>query len=333
MLFPIAAGGTYRKKWHNPDSTASFGADRDFGRLHAGCDIGAPHDMRVVAIAGGKVVERGAKPFMEGLPLWAIAIKHDAGFVARYTEINEIPESLKVGSTVAEGQFLGIVQIAGTMSMLHFELYRGDRSGLLSVPKNKWPKNEKGKGKKPSELTDLERQAIITAGYDPDMARRDDILDPREFLLALEKGDNAGAPAAAQVGPNAAVPLSRTYTGPLAVPFGVPPGGDSHGAMDFAWTAEFQRDAPEIGALTIGVITRAGSDVSGDILETAQRVDLIVEPRHPVHRIQHDHLRAELLPAQRRPGPSLGVRVIKAQPAFQSETGGIAPEGFHVLAQ
>lgn len=38
MLFPIAAGGTYRKKWRTVDSSASFGGGRDFGRLQAGCD-------------------------------------------------------------------------------------------------------------------------------------------------------------------------------------------------------------------------------------------------------------------------------------------------------
>lgn len=187
MLFPIATGYEYRKKWHNAGSTASFGADRK-GRLHAGCDIGTAHGVPVVAIEGGKVVERGTKPFIKGTPLFAIAIKHDSGFVARYTEINGIPESLQKGSSVTAGQQLGYTQQAGEKCMLHFELYRGDRTGSLSVPTAKVPK-----GKKPNQYTETEAQAIRSAGYLPMYGRRDDLLDPREFLLKLEKGSASAA--------------------------------------------------------------------------------------------------------------------------------------------
>lgn len=187
MLFPIAAGYDYRTKWRHAGSSAGFGADRK-GRLHAGCDIGTAHGVPVIAIEGGKVVERGDKPFIKGTPLWAIAIKHDSGFVARYTEINGIPESLKVGVSVGAGQELGYTQQAGEKCMLHFELYRGDRKGSLSVPNGKKPK-----GKKPNEYTEAEAQAIRAAGYLPAYGRRDDLLDPREFLLKLEKGSASGA--------------------------------------------------------------------------------------------------------------------------------------------
>ena len=187
MYFPIAAGHAYTKKWRNAGTSASFGADRK-GRLHAGCDIGAAHGTPVVAIEGGKVIERGTKPFISGTQLYAIAIKHDSGFVARYTEINGIPVDLQKNSTVAAGQQLGYVQQAGKLSMLHFELYRGNGSGSLSVPYGKAPK-----GKKPDNYTESEKQAIRTAGYLPMYGRRDDILDPREFLLALEKKSEVSA--------------------------------------------------------------------------------------------------------------------------------------------
>jgi murein DD-endopeptidase MepM/ murein hydrolase activator NlpD len=187
MFFPIAAGYDYRKKWHHAGSSAGFGADRK-GRLHAGCDIGTAHGVPVIAIEGGKVVERGNKPFIKGTPLWAIAIKHDSGFVARYTEINGIPEGLKKGVSVSAGQELGYTQQAGQKCMLHFELYRGDRKGSLSVPNALKPK-----GKKPKDYTEAEAQAIRAAGYLPGYGRRDDLLDPREFLLKLEKGSASAA--------------------------------------------------------------------------------------------------------------------------------------------
>lgn len=181
MYFPIAAGYDYTKKWRNAGTSAGFGADRK-GRLHAGCDIGASHGTPVIAIEGGEVVERGTKPFIKGTQLFAIAIKHDSGFVARYTEINGIPESLKKGASVSAGQELGYTQQGGEKCMLHFELYKGGRKGSLSVPYAKVPK-----GKKPNEYTAAEAQAIRSAGYLPMYGRRDDVVDPREFLLALEK--------------------------------------------------------------------------------------------------------------------------------------------------
>jgi murein DD-endopeptidase MepM/ murein hydrolase activator NlpD len=187
MYFPIAAGYDYTKKWRTAGTTAGFGADRK-GRLHAGNDLGAAHGTPVVAIEGGKVIERGTKPFIPGTPLYAIAIKHESGFVARYTEINGIPEELKIGASVGAGQELGYTQQAGQKCMLHFELYRGDRKGSLSCPRAKLPK-----GKKPNQYTEAEAQVIRTAGYLPMYQRREDILDPREFLLKLEKGSTAGA--------------------------------------------------------------------------------------------------------------------------------------------
>lgn len=119
MLFPIEAGKTYSKRWQMPGTKGGFGADRSQGRTHAGCDLGAAHGVKVHAIEGGKVVERSTKPFIEGSVLFAIAIKHDSGFVARYTEINGIPAKLTIGSSVGDGEELGHVQLWGRISMCH----------------------------------------------------------------------------------------------------------------------------------------------------------------------------------------------------------------------
>src|SRR5688500_3165041 len=52
-----------------------------------------------------------------------------------------------------------------------------------------------------------------------------------------------------------------------------------------------------------------------DLLEAAQRRDLVVEVRHPVHRIEHHDLRAEPLPALRGLQPGVGIGRVEPQPA------------------
>src|SRR5216684_5236361 len=63
-------------------------------------------------------------------------------------------------------------------------------------------------------------------------------------------------------------------------------------------------------------------------LEAPQGLDLLIELRHPVHRIEHHHLGAETLPALRGLGPELRVGLIHAQPTFEPEGGGIPSECF-----
>lgn len=218
MLFPIAAGHAYSTKWRIAGSTAGFGADRKPGRQHTGCDIGAAHGTPMVAIEGGTVFERGSKPFIENTPLWAIAIKHDSGFIARYTEISGIPDTLKKGSKVIAGQQLGIVQQWGRFMMLHFELHSDvTRTQSLSMSKKYWPA-----GKSAATVTDTDKQAIRDKGYIAPLQRRDDILDPREFLLALEAKSDSAALAALKGQPGLGATsvyanISRAYSGPLSV--------------------------------------------------------------------------------------------------------------------
>ena len=177
MRFPIALdrpGVSHR--WKTPGVDGGFGADRGdgTGRKHAAVDIGAPHGTPVLAMADGKVTERGHgdNVFLKApMPLFAIAIKHDGGFVARYGEINEIPALLMVGARVREGEQIGIVQQHSlhkrAKSMLHLDLYSGSRSGTLSIPGRLKPKLSapigKRKTKFPVEFSEEDRRAIAAA--------------------------------------------------------------------------------------------------------------------------------------------------------------------------
>ncbi|HYF09154.1 MAG TPA: hypothetical protein VD970_16145, partial [Acetobacteraceae bacterium] len=144
----------------------------------------------------------------------------DSGFVARYGEINDIPATLVEGAKVGEGEQLGIVQRhtlhSRAASMLHLELYKGDRSGTLSIPHALEPKLAKPVGKRkrkhPSEFTAEERAHILSRGYLPDFLRRADLVDPTEFLKRLEAG--ATGPSGTAMG--AAIVMALIAGNPLA---------------------------------------------------------------------------------------------------------------------
>ena len=70
-----------------------------------------------------------------------------------------------------------------------------------------------------------------------------------------------------------------------------------------------------------------------DFLEAPQGLDLPIELRHTIHRIEHHDLGAETLPAMRGGGPKLRVGFVNAQPAFEPELGRIASERLQMLAQ
>lgn len=235
MHFPIAAGHSYTRNWRIYGHSAGFGYNRAPGRDHAGCDLGAAHGTPVVAIEGGTVVERGNKPFIEDTPLWAIAVRHDTGYVARYTEISGIPANLRVGSRVTAGQQLGVVQQWGRLMMLHFELYAdAKRTGSLSMPKRYLG------GKSAAALTEGDKQAIANKGYVATLQRRDDILNPHDFLLALEEKSVSGIMAALKgpTGMPVVTNQSRSYDGPLSVEVGtmVP---SNYGASDTRMSIDY----------------------------------------------------------------------------------------------
>jgi hypothetical protein len=68
-------------------------------------------------------------------------------------------------------------------------------------------------------------------------------------------------------------------------------------------------------------------------MSAPQGLDLAIELRHTIHRIEHHDLSAQTLPAMRGRGPKLRIGLVEAQPAFQAELGRIASERLQMLAQ
>jgi murein DD-endopeptidase MepM/ murein hydrolase activator NlpD len=108
-----------------------FGAPRDGGRLHAGCDLLAPQGTTVYAVADG-VLRNGGEYTFTTKGKWsamthAVEIRH-GNLIARYGEI--LPGSYVGGAHVKRGQ--AIAKIGG-LKMLHFELYtNGSDPGSLT---------------------------------------------------------------------------------------------------------------------------------------------------------------------------------------------------------
>lgn len=138
-------------------SPRSFGSNRPNGRKHAGCDIYAPFGSDVLAVAKGKVIR--SAPFYWGT--WAVEVEHPGLGVIRYGEISVAP-GIAAGVEVLEGMKIGsIAQLINPNPanpnphpMLHFELYTGASTGLLST-------------------------------NDEPFKRRSDLVDPTSFLKSL----------------------------------------------------------------------------------------------------------------------------------------------------
>jgi hypothetical protein len=128
LLFPLRKRPAYSYK----DSGREFGAYRDGGRLHAGCDLLAPEGTEVLAIDNGTVIQ-GPYPFFD--VVYAIEVQHDSGIVVRYTEIQQtLPRGISAGARVTRGQVIGYVGLmTSESSMLHFEMYKGTVNGELST--------------------------------------------------------------------------------------------------------------------------------------------------------------------------------------------------------
>jgi murein DD-endopeptidase MepM/ murein hydrolase activator NlpD len=109
-----------------------FGATRSGGRRkHAACDLLAPVNTPVRAIADGRVI-RASYYFYENTN--AIEVHHPGIGVVRYGELSMkkiVP--LRAGDRVAVGDLVGYVGLLSYgASMLHFELYSGKASGDLT---------------------------------------------------------------------------------------------------------------------------------------------------------------------------------------------------------
>jgi murein DD-endopeptidase MepM/ murein hydrolase activator NlpD len=156
MQFPLAFVPT--KSWH--ERPRNFGAPRPGGRKHAGCDLYAPVGAKIYAVANGTILS--FRPFYLGS--WALVVDHGS-FTVRYGETKPVlPAGLEVGDRVTKGQWIGRVgKLRGlNISMIHFELYDGSRSG---------------------PLTDTSK---------PPFMRRRDLVDPTARLDAAARGPLPG---------------------------------------------------------------------------------------------------------------------------------------------
>jgi len=180
-VFPINLNrpGLTLSHFTSSSSSASFGAGRDGGRIHAGCDLYWTNDdgydyrsgyhslndnLAIYAVADGTIIDYS--PFYMGTN--ELVVDHGE-FVIRYGEVDDggLPNGLGVGSDVSAGQKIaemGDLQMSsGSWSMLHFEIYSGERSGSLTNTSNG------------SYLH------VPNANYQ----RRADLLDCRDFLTDI----------------------------------------------------------------------------------------------------------------------------------------------------
>jgi murein DD-endopeptidase MepM/ murein hydrolase activator NlpD len=130
MAFPL----TFVPKESWAEAPRNFGARRDKGkRKHAGCDLYAPVGTPIFAVADGTVKEFRA--FYLGT--YALVVDH-GDFIVRYGEIQKgIAQNLAKGSKVKKGQKIGLVgKLNGlSISMIHFEMYSGSKTGPLTDTK------------------------------------------------------------------------------------------------------------------------------------------------------------------------------------------------------
>jgi murein DD-endopeptidase MepM/ murein hydrolase activator NlpD len=156
MLFPLK----FRPQEDYKTRPRHFGCRRPHGRKHAGCDLYAAVGSSILAVEDGIV--KAHKEFYDST--WYLVVDHGK-FVVRYGEIKKkLPPDIHVGGKVKRGQVIAYVGHLKrlNMSMLHFEMYRGTRTGPLTDKKDK-------------------------RGYQ----RRADLIDPTPFLdqAVLQSGD------------------------------------------------------------------------------------------------------------------------------------------------
>jgi murein DD-endopeptidase MepM/ murein hydrolase activator NlpD len=109
-----------------------FGASRDNGRKHAGCDLVAPKGAEIIAVDDGTVIN-GPYAFYHGT--FALEVRHTY-LVVRYGEISGVATGIQVGARVTRGQVIAYVGKMNVDSMLHIEMYSGFDSGPLTVRAN-----------------------------------------------------------------------------------------------------------------------------------------------------------------------------------------------------
>lgn len=150
---------TVKKPTHDYTSGArAFGAGRSGGkRKHAACDLYRELKEPILSVAPGKII-RDRYHFYQGT--YALEVVHSGGFVVRYGEldIKAVPgmskgKSIKMGEKIGH---MGKVNSNCCRPMLHFELFKGNKTGALSTGGN---------------------------GFQ----RRSDLLNPTPYLLRWER--------------------------------------------------------------------------------------------------------------------------------------------------
>lgn len=145
-----------------------FGANRG-KRVHGACDLYAPLESDVVAVAAGIVFEISGPGFAGTTE--AISIFHEGIGIIRYGEVVQIPEEYKKINAKVEKGGLVIGKVGKAVKsyppMLHFELFDGSASGSLTVRDN-----------------DIEyyNNDVLKNG---DYQRRKDLMNPTKFLERL----------------------------------------------------------------------------------------------------------------------------------------------------
>lgn len=87
-------------------------------RFHSGIDIGAPHGARVIAAAGGEVIQAG---YFGGYG-YSVMLYHGGGYATWYAHLSSI--NVSMGQMVERGKLVGLVGSTGwsTGPHLHFEI-------------------------------------------------------------------------------------------------------------------------------------------------------------------------------------------------------------------
>ena len=135
----------YSKEIPQYGSPGSFWENRK-DRYHAGIDIYAPYNSKVLSVEDGEVNEIGVFTSPEMVPYWNktfyIIIKSKSGFIVKYSELNDVNimknEKVKAGQIICHvGTVLNSEKIDKNspiyiqklmknknINMLHFELYK-----------------------------------------------------------------------------------------------------------------------------------------------------------------------------------------------------------------
>jgi len=166
-IFPIPASEGGKFTGTQDFNTSRKNSSDVISRSHAGIDLLAVPGTIVLAMQSGVVVDYEYN-FYGGTD--AIAIKHDDGTIARYTEIKP---SVRNGDYVNRGDEIGTIisNNIGGSSMLHLEVYYGkDSNGNLITT-----------GDNLSNYLNNRTYLYIMPNYphtNPTFMRRCDLLDP-----------------------------------------------------------------------------------------------------------------------------------------------------------